>query len=47
MQVFNGFSAMLTGDSAKRAADLETLRALPGVSVSRARFVSSCKGRDF
>ena len=37
-QVFNGFSVMLTGDSAKRAADLETLRALPGVScVSRAR----------
>lgn len=31
MQVFNGFSVTLTGDSAKRAADVETLKALPGV----------------
>jgi subtilisin family serine protease len=34
-KVFNGFSVMLTGDSAKRAADMETLRALPGVASVR------------
>jgi hypothetical protein len=31
MQVFNGFSATLTGNSAKRAADMEKLKTLPGV----------------